>query len=223
MKVLKTNFNSNPNVGLYGYCTDEYCLLGHVVSDEKAKEVEKVLKVPVHRITMCGTSLAGVFLAGNSKTLLVPEIAFDNELKELDRLGIHYKTIKTHATAFGNNILCNDNGCVVSPEFTEGQRKKIGEALGVKVTVGTIAGLDIVGSVAVRNSKGCLVHRDIDDDEKKNVEKMLGLECTPSTINMGSPHLSSGILCNDNGMVVGDTSGGPELIEAEEALGLRNK
>lgn len=223
MKTFRSNFNGNPNVGLYGYCTNEYCLLGHVVSDEKVKEVEKALKVPVHRVTMCGTSLIGVFVAGNSKTLLVPEIAFDNELAKLEELGVKYTVIKANATAFGNNILCNDHGCVVSEEFTEEQRKKIKKALGVKVETCTIAGLDIVGSVAVLNGRGGLIHRDVDDAEKAKVEKILGMKCAPSTINMGSPHLRSGILCNDNGMVVGDASGGPELVEAENELGLLNE
>ena len=223
MKTFRTNFNGNPNVGLYGYCTDKYCLLGHVVSDEKVADVEKALKVPVHRVTMCGTSLVGVFVTGNSKTLLVPEIAFENELAKLEELGIKYTVVKANATAFGNNILCNDDGCVVNAEFTEEQKKKIQEALGVPIETGTIAGLDIVGSVAVLNGKGGLIHRDVEDDEKAKIEKVLGIKFAHSTINMGSPHLRSGILCNDNGMVVGDASGGPELVEAENELGLLNE
>ena len=70
MHILKTNFNGNPNVGLFGFATDEYCLLGKEIKKYVAKEIEKVLKVPVHQITLAGTSLIGAFAVGNSKILL---------------------------------------------------------------------------------------------------------------------------------------------------------
>lgn len=223
MHVLLTNFNGNPNVGLYGYCTDKYCLLGKEVPEYEAKQVSEVLGVPVHQITMCGTSLIGVFVTGNSKILLVPDIAFDYELKELDALGINYAVIKCRATALGNNILCNDSGCIVNSEFSSDQKKVIRQALGVALKPGTIAGLDTVGSLVVHNSSGCLVHRDITTAEIVKVEELLGLKCVPSTINMGSPYLRSGILCNDKGFVVADASGGPEVVNAEDELGFLNK
>lgn len=219
MKTLKTDFNGNPNVGLFGYCTNEYCLLGKEVSEQDAEAVAETLGVPVHRVNICGTSLLGVFLAGNSKTLLVPEIAFDYELAALDDLGIKYTIVPANETAFGNNVLCNDKGCVVSEEIPESARKIMLNALEVNVKEGKIADLDIVGSLAAMNTKGGLIHRDIADDEKELVEEILGIEFAPTTLNMGSPFVSSGILCNDNGMVVGNASGGPELVEAEEGLG----
>ena len=74
MHVLIANVQGNPNVGLYGYANDQYCLLGTEVPSKTAKKIEKVLKVPTHRISMCGTSLVGVFVTGNNKCLLVPEI-----------------------------------------------------------------------------------------------------------------------------------------------------
>jgi translation initiation factor 6 (eIF-6) len=38
------------------------------------------------------------------------------------------------------------------------------------------------------------------------------------TINMGSGFVKGGIAANKNGMVVGDASGGPEIVNAEQAL-----
>ena len=224
MHVLMTNFNGNPNVGLYGYCNNKYCLLGKEVPESEAKQIGEVLGVPVHQITICGTSLIGVFITGNSKTLLVPEIAFDYELKILDKLGIDYTVIRCNATALGNNILCNDSGCLVNPEFSSDQKKTIRQALGVNLKPGTIAGLDTVGSIAVHNSHACLVHRDITKEELQVIEELLDIKCVSSTINMGSSYLRSGILCNDHGFVVADASGGPEVVNAEEELGfLENK
>lgn len=219
MHVLKTSFNGNPNVGLYGYCNNDYCLLGREVPARTAKQIARVLDVPVHQLTVCGTSLIGVFVAGNSKTLLVPEIVFDYELKQLDKLNIEYAVIKSRATALGNNLLCNDIGCLANPEFSADQKKRIRQALGVSLKPGTIAGLGTVGSLGAMNSTGCIVHRDITSAETTYLEKVLGIGCIPSTVNMGSPYIKSGLLCNDYGFVVGDMSGGPEIANIEQELG----
>ena len=36
---------------------------------------------------------------------------------------------------------------------------------------------------------------------------------------MGVPFIGSGILANSHGFVIGDASGGPEIVNADEALG----
>ena len=95
MHLLMTNINGNPNVGLYGFANNKYVLVGREVPAALAQEIGKVLNVPVHQISIAGTSLLGVFLAGNDHKLLVPSIAFDSELRVLDKLGIPYAVIET--------------------------------------------------------------------------------------------------------------------------------
>ena len=107
--ILITNFNGNPNVGLFGYCGEDFCLLGQGIPKRVCKEVEKILKVPVHKISIAGTSLIGVFCVGNKNGILIPSIAFEHEMKKLDELGIKYSLIDTKLTALGNNILINDD------------------------------------------------------------------------------------------------------------------
>ncbi|PIN69545.1 translation initiation factor IF-6 [Candidatus Woesearchaeota archaeon CG11_big_fil_rev_8_21_14_0_20_43_8] len=218
--ILITNFNSNPNVGLYVFATDEYCLVGRDVPIKTIKEIEKVLSVPVHIVSICGTSLLGVFCAGNKKCLLIPSIAFESEMTKLDELGIRYSMIDTKLTALGNNILCNDKGAIVSHDFEESTVKQISLALGVPVVKSKISGLDIIGSLATLNSNGkCLIHHDIESFEKKLVEKNLGVICIEGTVNMGSPYISSGVVTNKNGFIIGSLSGGPEIDNADKAFG----
>jgi translation initiation factor 6 len=223
MHVLMTNFEANPNVGLFGYANDKYCLLGRSVPLKAARAVEKALKVPVHRITMCGTSLIGVFCNGNNSMLLVPQIAFEDELKALERFKIPYAVIRTKLTAFGNNILCNDKGCLASPAYSAETKKRIREALNVPLKPGKIADLDTVGACAALNSKGCVIHRDASQKEISFVEKLLGIECTTGSVNMGSPYIRSGVLANSNGFIVGDASGGPEVNNLDQGLGFLSK
>ena len=173
--ILITSFNGNPNVGLFGYCNDKYCLLGQGIPKRACKEVEKILKVPVHKVSIAGTSLIGVFCVGNKNGILIPNIVFEHELKKLDELGVNYSVIDTKLTALGNNILVNDKSAIVNPAFTDSDVKKIGEALGVKVKKGTIAELDNVGSLAVLREKHCMITRNAKESELKEIEKMFGV------------------------------------------------
>lgn len=219
MHALITNINGNPNVGLYGFANDHFCILGTEVSHKKAKEIGEVLNVPVHQMNIAGTSLIGAFVAGNNKKILVPGICFDKELKHLDKLGIDYAVIDTDLTALGNNIIANDEGVYVNPEFPVEVKNMIKDALGVPLKQGTIAGFKIVGALAELNKNACIVHRDIENEESKVMERLLGIKIEPGTLNMGTPYINSGLLCNSHGYVIGDHSGGGELVFIDEALG----
>jgi translation initiation factor 6 len=223
MHVLMTNFHGNPNVGLYGFANDKYCLLGKEVSHHQAQEIAKVLKVPVHQIAIAGTGLIGAFLAGNNKMLLVPSIAFHHELDALDKLDIEYTVIKTRLTALGNNLLCNDTGCLANPEFSADIKKEIRQALGVSLKPGMIAGLDTVGSAGVLNKHGAVLHRDITGPEMDYVQDLLQVPCETGTVNMANPMMRSGVIANSKGFVVGDASGGPEVNNIDHALGFLPK
>ena len=217
--VLVTNLNSNPNVGLYGYATDKYCLLGTEVPEEICSEISEVLDVPIIRMNIAGTSLLGVFLSGNNNCLLVPKIAFPNELEILDKHKIKYRIIDTKLTCLGNNIICYDSGCVVNNEYGEKEIKAFKEALKVEVVKAKIAGLNTLGSLAVHTKKGLLCHHEILEHEADLLKKILKVEVYTGTVNMGVPFIGSGILCNNKGFVIGDASGGPEIVNADETLG----
>ncbi|MBW3022300.1 translation initiation factor IF-6 [Candidatus Woesearchaeota archaeon] len=217
--ILQTSVHGNPNVGLYAFCNDKFCLLGKEVSDSDAKEIEKVLKVPVHRITIAGTSLIGVFVAGNNKIVLLPEIVFERELLKLDELGIKYQIINTKLTALGNNILCNDTGALVNPEFSADTKKIIRQALDVSLQPGMIADVETVGSVAVIRDGRCLLHRDASINDFTYIESLLNVKCYTGTVNLGNPYVKAGLFCNTNGFVIGKMSGGPEVSNVDESLG----
>lgn len=219
MHILLANIHGNPNIGLYGFANDSFCLLGMEVPEELAEKIGETLRVPVHRITLCGTSLIGVFCAGNNHKVLLPEIVFKDELEVLDRLGIPYEVLKTRMTALGNNILCNDHAVLVNPDYSADVKKRIRQALNVTLRPGTIAGAEIVGSCGVWNRNGLYLHRDIEDSELDMIASVFNAPYETGSVNLGSPYVHSGILCNSRGFVVGDKSGGPEITLIDEALG----
>lgn len=218
MAVYRTDFLSNPNVGLFGYAGEGFCLLGEHIPKKQVKKAGKALGVDVHQIRLCGTELIGVFCAGNSNALLIPEIAFDHEFENLKKLGCSPVIIETELTALGNNILANDNGCVLSPDFPDAAVKQIKKALGVQVKKGTIGELHNVGALAVLSSSACVVSPDATKEERKLIEKTLAVRCVEGTANMGMPYLRAAVLANSKGMVISAACSGVEIANIDNAF-----
>lgn len=217
MHILKTNYNGNPNLGLFIYANDKYCLLPVGFPEKLEKDIKETLGVPLYHLKVAGTDLLGVFLNGNDDILFVPKIMFDNELEILDKLKIKYQVIDSDLTALGNNMIVTEKMCIINEEFEEKAIKNIEKFIPVKK--GQISTFNIVGSLAKANKKGLIVSPEIQAHEEKFLEKNLGLKITKTTINFGSPYVSSGVVCNSNGFLVGDMSGGPEIQNIDTGLG----
>ena len=219
MHILKTNFEGNENIGLYGFATEKYCILAKRTPKFLADKVSEVLQVPVFLTNIAGTGMVGAFLNGNSHCLLVPSIAFKEEIDFLKEKGLPVTVIDTHLTCLGNNLVCNDSGAIISTEYSEEEIKTLSEALQVPVEVGTIAEIETIGSCIVISEKYGLIHRDATQEDVIRIEKLLKVKVQTGTISMGSPYIRSGIIANKFGFIVSDSSGGPELVNAESALG----
>jgi len=217
------NFHGDPNVGLHGLATDTYCLVGKCVSDKQVAELEERLKVPVFRVTFYGTDLVGLFAAGNSSVLLIPKIAFENELKllraTLEKINVKVIVIDTEHTAFGNSILLSDKAAIVSDVYNAITKKQIEAALGMEVTSMNLAGTPVPGSVGKITNKGAIFSPNISDAEIKKLEHLLKFEIGLGTVNMGNPFVSSGLIANSFGFAVGQQSSGFETSRIDESLG----
>lgn len=214
-----TSFNGNPNVGLFGIVTDKHILLGKEVGKEYDEELEKVMDLPVKRVSIMGTSLIGVFCVAKGNKLLVPHIIFDDEKKLLEDLGYELAIIKSELTCLGNNIMFSDAMALINPDYSDAAAQQIADALGLEVEKSTIMEIEALGAIGlIRDGLG-LFHRDIGPKEVKDLEKKLAISITQGTINMGNAYIKSGILLGKNGFVVGNASGGPEIKNADEALG----
>ncbi|MFT4261345.1 MAG: translation initiation factor IF-6 [Candidatus Woesearchaeota archaeon] len=218
MKTEILSFNGINTVGLYGYATNNYVLIGQEVQDRFLEELEKIFDVPIHKITIAGTSLIGVFLNGTEEKLLVPNIAFDSELKKLDDLKIPYEVIETKFTCLGNNLLIGKKEGLINSEFSDEEVKKIEKILGIKLHKYKLSDIEAIGSIAVLNEDKGLISNNITDKEYKEIQKILGVELTPGTLNMGSEYIKSSILINKNGLIIGKGSGGPEIANADQAF-----
>ncbi|MBR9702962.1 translation initiation factor IF-6, partial [Candidatus Woesearchaeota archaeon] len=194
MHITKGAINGHPNVGLFGFVTHGQFLCGAKLRTKQRKLFEEVLGAKYRRVRIAGTDLPGVMLVGNSKRMLIPGIVFDMEIDIIDQAEIPYAIFNTQLTCLGNNIVCNDDGAVVSTEFSEGEVKKISELLGVPVAQSDIAGLTTPGAVIVVHGTKAIIHKDASEAEVKLVEKTLKVDVSPATVNLGGSHLRAGIL-----------------------------
>lgn len=216
MKFMRANFGGDPNIGLYGFATDSYCILGN--QPKHSKKMEEILKAEILVEQIAGTELVGIFAAGNSNGIVMTKIANAREKKNIEKaLGINILVIKAKETAIGNLVLCNDKGCIISGKLKK-YVKEIAEILDCETAISKIANLYIVGSSAVASNKGCLCHRDASEDELKMIERILNVRADIGSIN-GSPFVKGGIIANSNGVVVSEVASGPELERIDEVFG----
>jgi len=213
MYFLKTSFNGDTNLGLYGFATDKYCLLGF-----SGKKVKHVLKVPIYPCKILNIDMAGIFVAGNSHGIVINDVVEDYNIKSLQRYFDNILILKTKYTAVGNLIMMNDNGAIISPLIKK-HRKEIEEFFGISCAVSTIAKQKIVGNLGIATNKGCLLHPKVRAKEKEIIEKILTVSCDIGTVNFGSMYPGAGLLVNSNGFVTSEKTSGPEMGRITEALG----
>jgi len=224
MKILTINFFGDCNIGIFGKACDKFCLISRTIPERIKEKMEEVLKVKIFGLTAAETELIGLFTSLNSNGIIVPKIFNEKEIEVLNKIkeevGINLGILKTRHTAIGNLIICNDKGAIISKLLKKDDKKVVEDCLNVNTEYSTIAKLNIVGSCGIANNKGCLLHRDASEEEIKVVEDVLKVEVGIGTVNFGSPFISSGIISNSFGALIGEKTTGAELARIEESLKL---
>ncbi len=213
MALEQTDYRGEENIGFYGVVSDRYALFapGFKTRDLFDNHV-------MEEVRLSGTPLIGLFAAGNSTAVIVPDIVQEHEETRLQEEGIEYRVLENRYTALGNLVLCNDNGCIVSPHL-EDRTDDISDILEVPVETGTVAGLNIPGSCGVATNNGVLLHRDATEEELSHIEDVLGVAGDIGSVNFGSPYVHSGILANATDLLIGPNTTGPETQRIQDALG----
>lgn len=219
MHVAKINVQGNSLVGLYILPLDTAVLIGPEVAQKDRNTLEAIFKVPIIQVTIAGTGLLGVFAATNGKTLVVPSIIFPHEENALKEAGIMYTKIKTNLTCLGNNIVASKKGVLLNPGFEDSALEELQDAFTLPFKVYSLGDMPTIGSFLACNSTHGLCSHEFSDEKISEMENHLGVKITTGTVNLGSTQIHSGLAVSDAGFVIGDISGGPEIINADEALG----
>ena len=219
MHILQNALYGNPNIGIYGLCTDSFLLLPRDTPKTFLEQAKTLFQVPIHKLSITGTELLGAFLTSNGTELLIPDILFDKETDALKKTKIPYRTFTTTHTCLGNNIVWNNHGAIISPDYSKEEVTQLKKILNVPIIQMKIAETHTVGScITLNNTKG-IIHREATDEEITKAEKILNITLERATVNLGNPHIKAGILNNTNGIMIGNTTGGPEMVHIDQSLG----
>lgn len=219
------SFFGNPNIGVYAFVNNEVLIIPPGIGGDDVNEIVGVLKTPVVvEGKIAGTILNGVFISGNDNAIVLPRIIFEDELEKLKRAlkesgaGPNVYVSTSRHTALGNILSCNNKGCIVSEGLEKDEIKKLSDVLGVEVVTARFLNIDIPGSLVLVNDFGGIVHPDLGDNDLKLLRDVLKVNVERATVNAGSPYVKSGALANNNGVVVGGNTTGPEVLRIEKGF-----
>ena len=189
------------------------------VPKDKAQKFEEWLKAKVVQTTIGDSALIGALACANSNGVILPHYARQEEIQAIRATSdLNVSIMDTKKTAYGNLILTNDHGALVSPQLKRGDVKKIADTLGVEAAPGEIAGLPYVGSLAIATNKGVLAHPLLKEEERKVLMDVLKVHVDVGTVNCGIPYVATGLIGNTRGAVAGFVTTGPELFIIGQAL-----
>ena len=222
MTILKSQIFGGSLIGVYLAANNSYILFPRLLLKPLIKKLKSVFNKPLFPITVNNSNLIGVYTASNKYGIIVPNIMKDEEIDDLKtylRDSAKIRVLKSIDNAFGNLILCNDKGAIIS-SLLKKKRKEIEDTLNVEVVVYEFADCYLPGSIALANNNGCVVHPLTKDEEIEQIKSILKVdEIDVSTINRGIPYLSAGAIVNDNSGVFGEASTGPEMMRLTNVLG----
>ncbi|MEL9940116.1 MAG: translation initiation factor IF-6 [Ignisphaera sp.] len=212
--IEKANYKGNPNVGIYVFATDRYALIPFDADEKFSNLISRVLQVPVIKASIADTGLLGIFVVGNNKGLLLPQLVKDWELRLIkSSIDLSIGVVKSRYTALGNICLVNDRAALIHPEAYDDLKKIVVDVLDVEIVEkGIIAGFSTVGSIAFVNNIAGLVHPEASDKEVEYLSNVFQVPFDIGTVNFGVGFIKSGLIGNTKGIIVGDRTTGPELL-----------
>ncbi|MCY4489889.1 MAG: translation initiation factor IF-6 [Thaumarchaeota archaeon] len=219
MDIIKYDVYRGPNIGIYIMANDDYVLLPMGFAKSKADKISEYLKSKALFTSVANTRLIGTLAVMNNHGILLPKTAYSSEYEFLKKeTKLEVGVLDSKYTALGNVICANDMGAVVSPWLSKDDCETISQVLGVKVCQKRVAGFYQTGAVMTANNEGAAVHPETDEEDMRLFENILGVNVEHSTINNGIPYVSSGIVANNNSVVVGSLTTGPEIMMLTRAF-----
>lgn len=217
--LKRINLTGNPNLGVYISVNDEVAIVPFNLPVEMEPVMKEALEVDIIRTSIAGCNLNGALSVGNSNGFVVSPYINDRELEVLESAGLNVAMLPGKYTAVGNILAVNDNAAIAGPNIGEETIKVIEDTLKVPVKIYPFADSKIVGSASIITNKGALLHRDTLSDEMDFIEEFFKVEGNIGTVCKGMPLVGACGIANSNGVMVGESTTGPEMARIEEALG----
>jgi len=219
LDIIKYDVYSGPNIGIFTNVNDKFVFIPNGFAKTKAENLAQYLQTECITTPVANTRLLGVLMVLNNHGILLPSTSSPEEIANLRKqTGLNVKILDTKYNALGNLICANDKGGIVSPIIEKEHIKEIEDVLDIEVMQKKVAGYYQVGAVMQANNLGCVIHPETDEEDMKKISGILGVNIEHSTINGGTPFVSSGMLVNNNAIVVGNLTNGPEIMMLTRAF-----
>ena len=219
MDIYKYDVYRGPNIGIYTKTNDKFVFVPNGFADTKAKTLASYLKAEYVFASVANTRVLGTMMVINNNGVLLPSLCSQWEVdyfKKTTKLNVGI--LDTKHNALGNLIAANDKGGVVSPKIPSEAVKIIIDTLGIEVIQKKVAGYHQAGVMVSANNVGGIIHPETDEDDMRAISDVMKVKLEPATINGGIPYISSGILANNNAVVVGNLTNGPEIMMLTRAF-----
>ncbi len=219
MPVGRGLFGGSPYLGVYLRVGESVALAPPTLPHPLERDLERFLGIRVVRTNVFDCEVVGAMLAANSNGIVVGE-----ELDAEERVSLEVvapvTVVRHRQNAMGNNILANDHGAIVHPEFSAEAVGQIARALGVPAERGTVAGLGTVGMAGVATNRGVVLHPKATEHEVAVVQRRLGVTAHRSTANFGVPIVGACLVANSRGFLVGRPTTPVEIVHLQDGFGI---
>jgi translation initiation factor 6 len=220
--VGRTLFAGSPYLGVFVRAGERAVVLPPSTPAPIERELTRVLGAPPVRTTICESEVVGALVAANSNGFIVGDTLDPSERRALEAVG-PVTVVRDRRNAMGNNVLANDSGAVVHPEFTDGAVAAVARALGVAAERGTVAGLGTVGMAGIATNRGVVLHPKATEGEATHIGKLLGVPVHRSSANFGVPVVGACVVANSRGLLVGLPTTPVEIVHLQEGLDLLDR
>ena len=219
MDIIKYDVYSGPNIGVFTAVNDRFVFVPNGFAKTKAENLSRYLQVEYLTTPVANTRLLGILMVVNNHGILLPRTSSPEEITNLRKCtDLNVKLLDTKYNALGNLISVNDKGGIVSPVIEKEYIKEIEDVLDIEIIQKKIAGFYQVGAVMKANNIGGVIHPETEEEDVKQISNVLGVSIELGTINGGTPFVSSGMLANNNTIVVGNLTTGPEIMMLTSAF-----
>ena len=124
--------SGNPNIGVFAAVNESLAFTSADASPEFVRALEEALGVKTIKTTVAGAHVIGSLMAINSNCAVVSGLADSREVEVIEE-HIPCFLLDDSLNAAGNNILVNDHGAIISPDYGHEMAKPLSDALGVEV------------------------------------------------------------------------------------------
>ncbi|MBI5001342.1 MAG: translation initiation factor IF-6 [Euryarchaeota archaeon] len=215
--LRKLDLLGNPFLGVFCRASEQAVAIPYAAPEDFEAQVAEALGCAAVRMSVDSTDLIGSLLCMNSACAIVSQFAYDREIEALAK-HVDVVRIPHKLNAVGNNILLNDKGAVVHPDYGETTVNFLASNLNVDVERGTLSDMGTVGSAAIATNRGVVCHPRATPQEIDVLKKVLQVPVTIGTANYGAAQVGACVIANSKGALVGFRSTPIEIGRIEEGL-----